>query len=159
MLPFKRSLATRAATTEDVPGIMAIEQEAFEFPWHEHEVCDAINSPCVIFLVAEDIDRGAIAGYAVAKYGLGTIAEIMSIAVSGYYRRQGVGSILVEEHRLAISRQGNKVLACIVRERNLDAQLFFKAIGFLAVAIIRDLYEVCSEDSIVFASVARGKLP
>ncbi len=47
--------------------------------------------------------------------------------------------------KLSFERRNRIMLE--VRETNLDAQLFFKQLGFRAISVLRDFYEDTTEDA------------
>jgi ribosomal-protein-alanine N-acetyltransferase len=73
--------------------------------------------------------------------------HILSFAVHPDYRRQGIGRAMVDKliSKLAYQRRSRIVLE--VRETNLDAQLFFRQLGFRATSVLRSFYEDTPEDA------------
>ena len=53
----------------------------------------------------------------------------------------------VEKLKSKLSRQRRNRVVLEVRETNLDAQLFFRKQGFLALSVLRDFYEDTVEDA------------
>jgi ribosomal-protein-alanine N-acetyltransferase len=51
---------------------------------------------------------------------------------------------------LKLNEQRRKGLLLEIRERNMTAQLFFRACGFTAVSVMRDFYEDTDEDAYLF---------
>jgi ribosomal-protein-alanine N-acetyltransferase len=43
-----------------------------------------------------------------------------------------------------------------VRERNLPAQLFFRALGYRAISVLKDFYQDTTEDAYLMQYVANG---
>jgi ribosomal-protein-alanine N-acetyltransferase len=73
--------------------------------------------------------------------------HILSFAVHPDYRRQGIGQSMIDKlvSKLAYQRRNRIVLE--VRETNLDAQLFFRQLGFRATSVLRSFYEDTPEDA------------
>lgn len=138
-------LITRLIEPSDLPTILSIESQCFEFPWPEDELRRVLSLPNC-FGIAAVVD-GLIAGYIIYETHSDRI-HIVSIAVHQSERRQGIGSILVEELVEQLSTHRSRILVD-VRETNLAAQLFFRSLGFKAVCVIGDFYEETEEDAYV----------
>ena len=76
-----------------------------------------------------------------------TRIHILSFAVHPDFRRQNVGTAMVEKlvSKLAYQRRNRIVLE--VRETNLPAQLFFRKLGFRATGVLKSFYEDTPEDA------------
>jgi ribosomal-protein-alanine N-acetyltransferase len=130
----------------DMPEVLAIEQESFEFPWTEEDFVRCLRTRNCIGMVAEHDER--VVGfmiYELDKVRLG----VLNLAVAAAYRRRGVGSQMAEKliDKLSTQRRTHAMLE--VRETNLAAQKFFYAAGFRAEKILRDFYEDTPEDAYV----------
>lgn len=137
------SLAIRWITRKDLDEVLAIESASFEFPWTEAEFLDVLRSRNAIGIVA--IEGGAAVGYAVYELHKDRMC-LLNLAVDQFSRRCGVGRALVETMIGKLTKHRRTRISCEVRERNLAAQLFLKAMGFQAVAILRDFYDDTNED-------------
>jgi ribosomal-protein-alanine N-acetyltransferase len=62
-------------------------------------------------------------------------------------RRRGIGRALLRKLADKLTPTGRQRIQLEVRETNLSAQLFFKSLGFRAIAILRDFYEDSAEDA------------
>ncbi|MBQ9371734.1 MAG: GNAT family N-acetyltransferase [Thermoguttaceae bacterium] len=133
----------RPACDADVDAMLAIERESFEFPWsrEEFEFCLHSNR-CDAIVVERD---GAILGYVAYELRRDSI-RLLSCAIAEPERRRGLGSALVER---LISRLGGRrsEIACLVRERNLPAQLFLRRLGFRSHWVARRFYTSAPEDA------------
>jgi ribosomal-protein-alanine N-acetyltransferase len=74
---------------------------------------------------------------------------VLNFAVAPHYRRHGVGEQMVSKLTGKLSQQRRSRLLLEVRETNLDAQLFFRSLGFRAVSVLRGFYEDTPEDAYV----------
>ncbi len=137
--------SVRCMTTADIDSACTIEESSFDFPWNSLEFANVIRKPEAGGLVA--VQNGQVVGYLCYQYGPDYVT-ILTLGVDFLYRREGVGRILV---RALAQRLGEYVpsIMLTVRERNLDAQLFFRALGFNAVAIMRDFYDKISDDAYI----------
>jgi [ribosomal protein S18]-alanine N-acetyltransferase len=73
--------------------------------------------------------------------------EVLDIAVHPDHRRRGVGRQMVAKLVGKLSPRRRTRIALRVRDGNLPAQLFFRAMGFRAVATLRGHYETTGEDA------------
>lgn len=128
----------------DLPEVLAIENLSFPFPWSEEDFLRCLRQRNCIGKVAEAGER--VVGFLIYEL-LPKRLQVLNIAVHPDWRRRGVGKALITDRqdRLTITRRTRITLE--VRETNLEAQLFFRAVGFRAMAILRDFYEDTTEDA------------
>ncbi|MDO5566061.1 MAG: hypothetical protein Q4G59_05345, partial [Planctomycetia bacterium] len=62
-------------------------------------------------------------------------------------RRRRVGTQMSQKLISKLARPGRSRITFPVRERNLEAQLFFRSLGFRAVSILHKFYENTEEDA------------
>lgn len=135
----------------DVPEVMDIEHAQFPFPWTEPELIDALKHRATIGMVAT-IGGGVgltIAGYMIYELEKCNL-NLLNFAVHGAFQRRGVGSAMVQKLKGKLSQQRRRAITMMVRESNIDAQLFFKACGFKAVDVLCGHYEESDEDAYKF---------
>lgn len=133
-------------TSRHLPQVVAIENESFEFPWWEPDFLRCIrHTPC-FGIVAEH--RRKVIGYIIYEVLLEK-ARILNLAVSKDVRRNGIGRQLVDAIQTAARDTGRRVVL-EVRDTNLDAHLFFRAIGFQAVKILPGFYKETGDDAYGF---------
>lgn len=138
----RNAIYIRWMIRRDMPEIMDIEDDSFEFPWrlgNEKEgrppkgsFLAILSERNAIGMVAE-ID-GRIAGYMVYVLHESRI-ELLNFAVRRDVRRQGVGRAMIDKLRATLSRRCGKWLVVFTDENNLPAQLFFRAVGMRATGI------------------------
>jgi ribosomal-protein-alanine N-acetyltransferase len=128
----------------DMLEVLAIEQEAFEFPWSENDFARCLRQRNCIGMVAEMSD--SIVAFSVYELHR-TRLHVLNFAVLRSHRRLGVGAQMMAKltAKLAPDRRNRIVLE--VRETNLAAQLFFRSLGFRAVSVLRDFYQDTAEDA------------
>ena len=128
----------------DMPSVLAIEGQSFEFPWTEDEFIRCLRQRDCIGMVAERNEE--VAGFMIYELHK-TRIHILSFAVHPDFRRQTVGTTMVEKlvSKLAYQRRNRIVLE--VRETNLPAQLFFRQLGFRATGVLKSFYEDTPEDA------------
>ncbi len=128
----------------DMPEVLAIETGSFEFPWREDDFIRCLRQRNAIGMVAERNER--IVGFMVYELH-GDRLHVLNFAVAADERRHGVGTTLCQKLGSKLSRERRTRILLEVRESNLDALKFFRAIGFRAISILRDFYEDTTEDA------------
>ncbi|MCU0710265.1 MAG: ribosomal protein S18-alanine N-acetyltransferase [Pirellula sp.] len=138
------SVHIRWMIRRDMPSVLGIENASFEFPWTEDEFIRCLRQRDCIGMVAECSER--VVGFMIYELHR-TRIHVLSFAVHPDFRRQSVGSAMIEKliTKLAYQRRNRIVLE--VRETNLDAQLFFRSLGFRATGVLRNFYEDSTEDA------------
>lgn len=128
----------------DMPEVMAIEQQGFEFPWSEEEFVRCLRQRNCIGMVAEHEDR--VVGFMIYELQK-TRIHVLNFAVAADCRRSGVGSQMVAKLVAKLSLQRRTRIVLEIRETNLAAQLFFRENGFRAVAVLHNFYDDTPEDA------------
>lgn len=128
----------------DMLEVLAIEQEAFEFPWSDDDFTRCMRQRNCIGMVAEMAD--SVVAFMIYELHR-TRLHVLNFAVLRSHRRLGIGTQMLRRliAKLAPERRSRIVLE--VRETNLPAQLFFRAAGFRAVTVLRDFYRDSDEDA------------
>jgi ribosomal-protein-alanine N-acetyltransferase len=128
----------------DMPMVLAIEESSFEFPWSEEEFIRCLRQRNCIGMVAEVGDK--VVGFMIYELHKNRL-HLLNFAVCPHMRRTTIGSTMIEKlvGKLAWDRRNRIVLE--VRETNLDAQLFFRSLGFKAISVLRDFYADTTEDA------------
>ena len=140
-------VAIRSATLNDVPAILALEQQA---PGAAHWAADQYSKlvDTGIILVAEE--AGKLCGFVCAK-AVAEEWEIENVVVATEFLRRGIANELV---RNLIQRAGNEAASAIlleVRESNLPARGLYEKLGFREVGRRRVYYRNPVEDAILYA--------
>ena len=128
----------------DMPEVLSIEASSFEFPWLEEDFIRCLRQRNCIGMVAEHDDQ--VVGFMIYELNKNRI-QVLNFAVSPEFRRRGVGTQMVAKLIGKLSTQRRTRIALEVRETNLDAQLFFRTVGFRAVSVLRNFYEDTPEDA------------
>jgi len=128
----------------DMPEVLQIETESFEFPWCEEDFIRCLQQRNCIGMVAEINDR--VVGFMIYELHR-TRLHVLNFAVSAAYRRRGVGSQMVTKLVSKLSHQRRTRIMLEVRETNLPAQVFFRTHDFRAVSVLRDFYDDTPEDA------------
>lgn len=128
----------------DMPEVLDIETQCFEFAWTEEDFLCCLRQRNCIGMVAERQER--IVGfmiYELLKHQL----HVLNFAVAPWARRQGIGSQMVDKLVHKLSQQRRHEIILEVRESNLPAQLFFRAQHLSASHVLRGYYEDTAEDA------------
>ena len=130
----------------DMPEVLEVENESFEFPWCEEDFIRCLQQRNCIGMVAEVDER--VVGFMIYELHKSRL-HVLNFSVSSTMRRRGVGSQMIAKLISKLSHQRRTRIVLEVRETNLAAQLFFRSLGFRAVSVLRDFYEDTTEDAYV----------
>jgi ribosomal-protein-alanine N-acetyltransferase len=136
----------------DMPAVLEIERLVFEFPWTDDDFMSVLKQRNCIGMVADTGSLavpGDIAGSMIYELHKNRLV-LLNFAVAPRFQRKGVGRAMVEKLIDKLSQQRRQELLLEIRERNLDAQFFFREMGFKAIRVIRQCYEDTDEDCYVF---------
>ena len=138
----------------DMPEVLGIENESFEFPWSEEDFLRCLQQRNCIGMVAEADER--VVGFMIYELHKSRL-HILNFAVATGYRHRRVGSQMVNKLAGKLSLQRRNRIVLEVRETNLPAQLFFRTAGFRATTVLREFYEDTSEDAYVMQFLYQPK--
>lgn len=127
----------------DMPAVLAIEEDVFIWPWFEEDFMRELRERNVIGMVAEASER--IVGfmvYAIEKHRL----EILDFAVARTFWRRGIGQQMIDKLKSKLSANHRNRICMDIRERNVDAQLFLRAMGFQCVETIHGRWQEEADD-------------
>lgn len=130
----------------DMPEVLDIEQQSFEFAWTEEDFLCCLRQRNCIGMVAEHQER--IVGFMIYEL-LKSQLHVLNFAVGPWSRRLGVGGQMVEKLVHKLAQQRRQEVRLEIRETNLAAQLFFHHQGFIATNVLRGYYEDTAEDAYV----------
>ena len=128
----------------DMPEVLAIESGSFEFPWTEDDFVRCLRQRNCSGMVAEQNER--VVGFMIYELHRNRL-HVLNFAVHPKFRRQGIGGQMLTKLISKLSPLRRNRVMLEVRETNLGAQLFFKALNFRAVSVLRDFYEDTTEDA------------
>ncbi len=129
----------------DLVDIMRIEVQCFpDHPWSENDFVLALRQKNCIGMVAEW--DGEIVAYMVYNLHKSQI-EVLNFAVDPKFTRRGTGRQLVEKLIGKLAPQRRTTILTMVRERNLEAQMFFKAMGFRWIGTWPGYYDEMEESA------------
>jgi ribosomal-protein-alanine N-acetyltransferase len=128
----------------DMPEVLEIEQEAFEFPWSEEDFTRCMRQRNCIGMVAEIAD--SVVAFMIYELHRSRL-HVLNFAVRRSHRRLGIGTQMMEKLVAKLSPERRSRIVLEVRERNLPAQLFFRSLGYRAISVLKDFYQDTTEDA------------
>jgi len=131
---------------EHVAFVAEMERQCFSDPWSEKSVASELDNPLSLWLIAE-VD-GVVAGYVGSQTVLDS-ADMMNLAVSPSFRRQGIGERLVNCLTEELKEKGVKTLLLEVRISNEPARELYQKLGFEVVGKRPRYYEKPREDALI----------
>jgi ribosomal-protein-alanine N-acetyltransferase len=128
----------------DMPDVLQIEEESFEYAWTEEDFLRCLRQRNCIGMCADSNDKMcAFMIYELFK----TRIQILNFAVHPAYRRRGIGQQMVSRLYSKLSNHRRNRITLVVRESNLTAQLFFRSLSFSATKVLRKYYQDSGEDA------------
>lgn len=128
----------------DMPEVLQAERQSFEYAWTEDDFLRCLRQRNCIGMVAEHDDR--IVGFMIYELHKNRL-HVLNFAVAPAYRRCGIGAQMVSKLIGKLSSHRRSKITLAVRERNLAAQVFFRAQDFKATRVLRNYYEDSGEDA------------
>ena len=122
----------------DYPAVLEVEHGSFEYPWSLADLVRHLQRRNCVGLVAEHEEQ--VVGFVIYDLHKDRI-HVQNFAVAPAYRRRGIGRRMIDRLVGKLSRQHRKLIVMETRERNLCAQLFFRAQRFRWTDTILDHYD------------------
>ena len=140
----------------DMPTVQMIERAVFPNPWTYDDFIRCLRCRNCIGMVAEHDEQ--VVGFMIYELHKSRL-HILNFAVDARFARMGVGTAMVGKLVSKLNAERRNRIMLEVRETNIDAQLFFKSLGFRAISVLRGFYDDSAEDAYlmqyrVLASVA-----
>lgn len=130
----------------DLAEVYEIENACFEFPWTAEDFEILLRQANVVCMVCEL--GTVITGYMMYSLNKQRI-ELLNLAVHPEVHFCGHGRAMVEKLIRKLNSR-RRIIFCDVRERNLEAQLFFQHMGFRCTDLLRNHYTETEEDAYRF---------
>jgi len=150
----------RPMTTDDLPGVMVLEEELFApDTWTEAMYRDELSRPDTRFYVVaefhlegEDDEEALVTDPVMVGYG-GLIAyddeaHVATLGVTKALQGEGVGSLLLDA-LLAEADKRSPVVLLAVRADNDAAQRLYQRRGFTEIGRRRGYYQPSGADAVV----------
>jgi len=129
----------RDVTQKDLQAILGIEYKCFKDPYPLALLNRLYAMHPDGFLVA--VAEGKVVGYVIGVIRWGATGHILAIGIDPSYRRQQVGSALMERMMDHLRAKRAKLLRLEVRKSNLGARQFYLKLGFREMEEIPYYYE------------------
>lgn len=138
-------LQLRGVERRDLDALFALDQECFRpgIAYSRADLRYYLSHPRSITIIAEDDSSQAIVGFIIADSYLERgrrIGHIITIDIAPSERRRGLGRRLIEAMLDRFSSAGTVTLRLEVAIDNIDAQSFYRRLGFLQTGRIRGFY-------------------
>lgn len=131
----------------DLDTVVFIEQQSFQFAWTREEFLRALRQRNTIGMVVEDKDT--VVGFMVYSLVDNSI-KLENIAVAKHHRRKGYGRAMIEKLIWKLNPERRNRISLLVRETNLDAQLFLRSCGFRCIGMYEGAYDDTDEPGYCF---------
>ena len=142
----------RAARTEDIPAVAALEAEVFPDPWPQHLYLQEVGQPLRVQRVVYT-EAGYLAGYLFACWQLDEL-HVLKVATHPLHEGRGLASALMDEARAEAAGSGGRSLILEVRPSNRRAYRLYRHLGYTVLGR-RPRYYADGEDALVM-SLALG---
>lgn len=142
-----KKLIYRAMAIQDIPAILAIEEEAFSSPWSEEAFRNELtNNMFARYLVMEY--WGEVLGYG-GMWVIMDEAHITNIAVRSDVRGKGLGNRLLDQMQRTAVFFGATRMTLEVRVSNGRAQKLYRKFGFEPAGVRPRYYSDNDEDALI----------
>ena len=136
----------RLMRSEDISQLAELEKICFHDPWSVSAFSYELNNPLSLWLVAADGD--VVAGYVGSQTVMGE-SDMMNIAVSPNYRRQGLAQQLIIKLVEMLCQRQSHSLTLEVRKSNLPAISLYKKLDFMQIGCRPNYYRNPKEDAFI----------
>ena len=136
----------RLMRSEDISQLAELEKICFHDPWSVSAFSYELNNPLSLWLVAADGD--VVAGYVGSQTVMGE-SDMMNIAVSPNYRRQGLAQQLIVKLVEMLCQRQSHSLTLEVRKSNLPAISLYKKLDFIQIGCRPNYYRNPKEDAFI----------
>ena len=132
-----------------LPGVMAIENVVYAYPWTEGIFRDCLRAGYCCWLMR---DGARVVGYAVLSVAAGE-SHLLNVCVDLDYRRRGIARVLVDHLLELAERHHAEVVFLEVRPSNRGALRMYRDMGFDEVGVRGGYYPAPNgrEDALVMA--------
>lgn len=129
-----------------VSAVAELEKLCFSAPWSERSIAAELKSEWSLWLVEER--EGKAVAY-VGSQSSPPEADVMNLAVSPAFRRQGIGEGLMTALMEALRARGTESLTLEVRASNQPAIALYTRLGFAEAGRRPNYYRDPKEDALI----------
>lgn len=139
----------RLMTDKDVPAVLAIERQAYAFPWTEGIFNDCLRVGYRCRILEQD---NAIGGYGITSIAAGE-SHILNLCIRPPLRRQGLGRQLLDYLMDEARNSRVETMLLEVRLSNIAAIRMYQQAGFNEIGLRQNYYpaENGKEDALLMA--------
>ena len=134
----------------DINEVFNISSSCFSTPWSIESIKSELNNPLAKYIVARDEDSNLVVGFVGIWIVVGE-GSITNIAVHSDYRKQGIGSKLLDSLINLCNDLNCSSINLEVRASNFPAQSLYKKYGFIVDGLRKGYYEDNKEDAILMS--------
>ena len=140
-VPVQPFLTVLPMTVAHLPQIMAIERQAYPFPWTEGMFLDSLRQQhiCWVAFSKTHPQENVLVGYLVAYIAVGE-CHILNVCVSPQQQKQGVGQHLMAQILIHAQNQSVEAVFLEVRPSNHAAIALYEKLGFEQVGCRKNYY-------------------
>lgn len=139
----------RPLTPQDLDQVAMIETSSHS-PWSQSSLCsELLRAGGEQYVVVRE-DNSAVIGWCAVLVVAGE-AELLKIAVSELYRKQGVAFFLLSDLLEKLAQQCVQDVFLEVRETNIPAYRLYRKLGFQQVGTRPKYYQNPPDDALIFA--------
>ncbi|WP_031435729.1 ribosomal protein S18-alanine N-acetyltransferase [Methylomarinum vadi] len=146
----KDLMKIRRMDAADLPAVLAIEENNYNYPWSENIFMDCLRALNYSCWVCEE-GKGSVIGYCIVSIAAGE-AHVMNLCVDPAAQGQGAGKKMLE-HMIDKARSRAEKIFLEVRPSNLKAIKLYKSLGFNEIGTRKDYYPALNgrEDALMLA--------
>jgi len=130
----------------DIPEILRIERLSFSSPWSAAAFAQEVRKQYALSRVAVSGER--VVGYVCVNI-IFDDCHILNLAVHPDFRRQAVGTVLMEEALNRSREKGCRFFYLEVRLTNSGARAFYERFGFKVAGMRKQYYSAPVEDAVL----------
>lgn len=129
-----------------ISQVAQLEKLCFSEPWSEKSLDSELSNPLSLWLVALEGER--VAGYVGSQTVMGE-TDMMNLAVHPDFRRQGIGTMLIDHLVATLKTKESTALTLEVRQSNEAAKALYGSLGFCQVGLRPNYYRNPREAAII----------
>lgn len=139
----------RLMQEDDVASVMAIEKQAYEYPWTETIMKDCLHVGYCCWVIERD---EVLVGYGIMSVAVGE-SHLLNLCVHPEYQGNGLGKYMLN-HLLELAVEHNANMTFLeVRPSNFSAIKMYLEQGFDEIGVRRNYYpaKMGREDALILA--------
>lgn len=123
-------------TRTDLPAVMAIENDIYEFPWTRGNFEDSLHAGYSAWLFVAD---GEVIGYCVVMMAIDE-AHLLNLSIARDRQGQGHGRAFLGATMAAVRERGARSMLLEVRPSNTVGRGLYAATGFAQIGLRKGYY-------------------